>query len=74
MSLTNLTGELQYKSFLPNGLPPIPPIEFDEEMVQLLSKANRSIGILDGVSQQVPNVELFVSMYVRKRGPFILTN
>ena len=35
-------------------------------MVKLLSKANRSIGILEGVSRQIPNVELFVSMFVRK--------
>ena len=63
---TNLKGELQYKSFLPKQLPPEPPIELDEETVNILSKANRSIGILDGVSRQLPNVELFVSMYVRK--------
>lgn len=63
---TNLTGELQYKSFLPRPLPPSPPIIIDDETVNLLSKANRSIGILEGISRQIPNVELFVSMYVRK--------
>lgn len=63
---TNLTGELQYKSFLPNSLPPSPPIELNEETINLLSKANRSIGILEGMSRQIPNIELFVSMYVRK--------
>ena len=62
----NLTGELRYQSFLPRPLPPSPPIELDEDCVKLLSKANRSIGILEGVSRQVANVELFVSMYVRK--------
>ncbi|NCB41043.1 MAG: Fic family protein [Clostridia bacterium] len=62
----NLTGELQYKSFLPKQLPPHPPIALDEETIRLLSKANRSIGILEGVSMQVPNIELFVFMYVRK--------
>lgn len=63
---TNLTGELQYKSFLPEQLPPDPPIELDDETVNILSKATRSIGILEGVSRQLPNIELFVSMYVRK--------
>lgn len=63
---TNLSGELQYKSFLPRPLPPSPPIAIDDEIVNLLSKANRSIGILEGVSRQIPNVDLFVSMYVRK--------
>ncbi|AGK99741.1 hypothetical protein Desgi_0127 [Desulfoscipio gibsoniae DSM 7213] len=63
---TNLTGELQYKSFIPKPLPPDPPIEIGEETAGLLSKANRSIGILEGLSRQIPNIELFVSMYVRK--------
>lgn len=62
----NLTGELQYKSFLLKKLPPNPAIELDEEMIKLLAKANRSLGILEGVSSQVPNIELFVSMYIRK--------
>lgn len=62
----NLTGELQYKSFLPKPLPPSPPIELDEDTIRLLSKANRSIGILEGISRQIPNIDLFVSMYVRK--------
>lgn len=64
--MTNLRGELQYKSFLPRPLPPSPPVELNEETVNLLSKANRSIGILEGVSRQIPNIDLFVSMYVRK--------
>ena len=63
---TNLTGELQYKSFIPKPLPPEPPIEIDDETVGLLSRANRNIGILEGLSRQIPSIELFVSMYVRK--------
>ncbi len=62
----NLTDELQYKSFFPRPLPPKPPIEIDEEAVTLLAKANRIIGVLEGLSRNVPNIELFVSMYVRK--------
>jgi len=63
---TNSTGELQYRSFVPKSLPPSPPVQFDEEMIQNLTRANRSLGILEGVSKQVPNIDLFVSMYVRK--------
>lgn len=47
-------------------MPPKPPVEIDEETVSLLAKTNRTIGILEGLSRQVPNIELFVSMYVRK--------
>lgn len=63
---TNLTGALQYKSFFPKPLPPDPPLALDEEMIQLLAKANHSIGVLEGISKLVPDVDLFVSMYVRK--------
>lgn len=63
---TNLKGDKQYKSYLPKPLPPNPPIFLNEDVVRLLVKANRSIGVLNGLSKQVPNVDLFVSMYVRK--------
>lgn len=63
---TNLTGDLSYTSFVPRPLPPVPPILLDGDMVSLLAKANRSIGILEGISNQVPDIDLFVSMYVRK--------
>ncbi|WP_296557039.1 Fic family protein [uncultured Acetobacterium sp.] len=62
----NLKGTMEYKYFLPKPLPPNPAIEYDQEMVELLSKANRSVGILQGISSQVPDIDLFVSMYVRK--------
>ena len=55
-----------YKSFIPKKLPPIPPIHMDSEMIGLLSKADRKLGRLDGVTQTLPNPELFVAMYVRK--------
>lgn len=62
----NLSGDLKYWSFLPSPLPPVPDIEFDAEILELLSKANRAIGLLEGASKMIPNIELFVSMYVRK--------
>ncbi|MBR1432603.1 MAG: Fic family protein [Ruminiclostridium sp.] len=62
----NLTGDAEYKSFVPNPLPPDPPVEFDEDMVAMLVKANRSIAALDSISTRIPDMDLFVSMYVRK--------
>ncbi len=35
-------------------------------MVQLLSQADMALGRLDGTSAILPNVELFVAMYVSK--------
>lgn len=55
-----------YYSFKPANLPPIPEINVDSEMLALLSKADRHLGRLDGVTQTLPNPDLFVSMYVKK--------
>ena len=55
-----------YKSFVPNKLPPNPPISFDQEIISLLSQADRKLGRLDGVTQTLPNPSLFVAMYVQK--------
>lgn len=63
---TYLSGELAYKAFEPNPLPPIPPIDMDDEMVSLLTQAHRALGRLDGMSGQILDVGLFVAMYVRK--------
>ncbi|WP_243164567.1 Fic family protein [Bittarella massiliensis (ex Durand et al. 2017)] len=55
-----------YKAFIPATLPPNPPILIDEEMQHLLSDADRNLGRLDGITQIIPNPELFVAMYVKK--------
>lgn len=63
---TNLSGEMAYPSFMPNALPPDPPIEMSEEMIRLLVKANSELAVLENVATRIPNVDLFVSMYIRK--------
>jgi len=55
-----------YKAFIPKPLPPDPPVQLDEEMIQLLALAERALGRLDGASGILPNVDLFVAMYVNK--------
>ncbi|OWJ75582.1 cell filamentation protein Fic [Haematobacter genomosp. 1] len=55
-----------YRAFIPNNLPPSPPVVFDDELRTLLSKADRALGRLDGSIEALPNSELFVFMYVRK--------
>lgn len=63
---SNLSGEMAYKSFVPNPLPPDPPIALTEDIVTLLVKANSQLAVLESVATRIPNVKLFVSMYVRK--------
>ena len=62
----NLSGDAAYKSFVPVKLPPNPPIEIDGEMLGLLVKANRQLAVLEEISARIPDMNLFVSMYVRK--------
>ena len=64
--IANLSGEMAYQSFRPNPLPPEPPIEMSNEMIAKLVDANRKLATLDGLSSRIPNMDLFVSMYVRK--------
>lgn len=63
---TFIDSQIGYSYFSPKKLPPDPPIEFDSEMINLLSTADRKLGRLDGITQILPNPELFVAMYVRK--------
>ncbi len=63
---TNLSGDLAYKSFVPSPLPPVPHIELTEEIVDLLAKAHSQIAILNNISSHIPDIDLFIYMYVRK--------
>ena len=62
----NMSGEAAYQSFVPSPLPPEPPVELDAETVELLVRANCQLAALDGITARIPNMPLFVSMYVRK--------
>lgn len=62
--ISNLSGEAMYKSFCPAPLPP--EIDMDNEMITLLTGATKALASLDTLSSYIPNMNLFVSMYVRK--------
>ncbi len=64
--VSNLSGDMTYKSFRPAPLPPNPPIEVSGELLTKLIDANKKIATLEGLSSRIPNMGLFVSMYVRK--------
>lgn len=54
-----------YKTFIPHPLPP-KDLNIDEGLQLLLSKADSALARLDGVTQVLPNPDLFVAMYVKK--------
>lgn len=60
-----------YQAFIPKPLPPDPLI-IDWEMQELLSKADRALGRLDGITEILPNPDLFVSMYIKQEA--VLSN
>jgi len=62
----NLSGEFAYQSFSPAQLPPKPPLVIDARLLDLIVKANVQLALLDDHASRIPNVELFISMYVRK--------
>lgn len=55
-----------YSAFYPVPLPPVPPLQMDDELWTLLSNADMALGRLDGVTEILPNPDLFASMYIRK--------
>jgi len=55
-----------YEYFVPAPLPPSPPLQYDSELLALLSRADLAVGRLDGVIRTIPDPDLFVSMYVRQ--------
>ncbi len=55
-----------YKAFIPDPLPPDPPVQMSTRLQGLLSEASLALGRLDGAVLTLPNPDLFVMMYVRK--------
>jgi len=53
-----------YWTFVPDPLPP--PIEYDNNLVLLLSRADQSVGQLAGTGRILPNPHLLVGPYVRR--------
>lgn len=55
-----------YRAFIPEPLPPVPPVDLEDGLVGLLSSADLALGRLDGVVRVIPDPDFFVAMYVRR--------
>ena len=62
----NLSGELEYESFVPTPLENVWPLDLGSETVNLLGACARKIGELEGMLRFVPNSSMYLAMYVRK--------
>lgn len=63
--ITSIGGE-EVRAFIPNPLPPDPPLSLTIEDAGLLEKANRALGRLDGFARLLPDPTLFVYGYIRR--------
>ncbi|QQR75737.1 MAG: Fic family protein [Holophagales bacterium] len=63
--VTTTAGEA-VRAFVPNPLPPDPPIDLTGERQKLLERALLACGRLDGISALLPDPELFLYAYVRR--------
>ncbi|WP_043588824.1 Fic family protein [Geminisphaera colitermitum] len=55
-----------WRTFIPNPLPPVPPIAWDAALQNLLQNAALALGKLESLTQFLPNPHLFLYSYVRK--------
>lgn len=54
------------QAFVPDPLPPVPPLDMTSEIRDRLDLALLELGRLDGISNLLPDVGLFLYMYIRK--------
>jgi len=62
---SNLSGEL-VRAFIPDPLPPRPPLELTNARQQILERATLALGRLDSITLLLPDPQLFLYAYVRR--------
>jgi len=61
-----IAGGVKCQAFIPNPLPPAPPLAIDNTLQQRLSDAQVALGRLDAISALLPAADLFLYSYIRK--------
>jgi len=64
--ITSTVGDEPVKAFVPQPLPPDPPLVINRALLESLDQALLALGRLDGVTALLPDTRLFLYMYVRK--------
>jgi len=63
--LTHKVSGESYRTYIPPKLPPTPPIDL-ERLYPYLEKATQALAELNSVAKSIPNISLFIYIYVRK--------
>ena len=64
--VTISTAGEKVRAFVPQALPPNPPIEWTPDLRSKFDQALLALGRLDSISTFLPDISLFLYMYVRK--------
>ena len=63
--ITNVQGE-QVRAFIPQPLPPNPPVDLSNARQRLLEQATLALGRLDSITLLLPDPNIFLYAYVRR--------
>jgi Fic family protein len=62
---TTVAGEA-VQAFIPNPLPPLPPLELSTQRQQLLERTHLALGRLDSITLLLPEPNVFLYAYIRR--------
>lgn len=60
------SGDAAYRAFVPNPLPPAPPLSIDARLQRQLEAAGLAVGRLDGIGRLLPGPDELLYSYIRK--------
>ncbi|MHB1883256.1 MAG: Fic/DOC family N-terminal domain-containing protein, partial [Acidithiobacillus sp.] len=63
---TSTAGGETVRSFIPDALPPVPPLELNGTRQAALERATLALGRLDSIALLLPDPQLFLYAYVRR--------
>ena len=64
--ITNASSEESFRAFIPDPLPPEPPIAWSTALRRRFDAANVALGRLDAITALLPNTSLLLYSFVRK--------
>jgi Fic family protein len=64
--VASIAGGVSCQAFVPQPLPPQPPLQFDNKLQGRINQAMLALGRLDAISTLLPDARLFLYSYVRK--------
>lgn len=64
--ISAIAGGVSCQAFVPDALPPNPPLEIDHKLQSRINQAMLALGRLDAITALLPDAHLFLYSYVRK--------